>query len=52
MNQEPIVKKGTNMDASGHVATVVSISRAGVNCVLDNGRSVTISHKHVEQAVK
>jgi preprotein translocase subunit YajC len=49
-HQEPIVRKGTTLEASGHVATVTRITREGVECILEDGSLVTVSREHIEAA--
>ena len=49
--QKPIVKLGTTMEVSGHVATATGITHHGVNCVLEGSRAVTVSHEAIEKAI-
>ena len=52
--QEPIVKKGTRMTCgatSGHAAAVVGIRKDGVECILEDGRLVTVNFQSIERAV-
>jgi len=51
-DQTPIVKKGTKMEASGHSVIVVGIRRGGIECILEDGRLVTVSFRDVEQGMK
>jgi len=50
--QTPIVKKGTKMEASSHSVIVVGIRRHGVECILEDGRLVTVSFQDVERGMK